>query len=202
LRATLLDRVNLKLKETQVQLETLALYDELTERGNRSLFRQQLESLVAMSKRNEQRFGLLILDLNGFKNVNDMLGHDAGDIVLQAVAKRLKETLRESDQAFRLGGDEFAVLLGPDFSSEGLIAVAEKIDGAMRRPIQLRSEDHVIGVSIGAAMFPNHGHNFAELTRKADAAMYEAKTHGRASAVATDLGATTVMKSLRESDVA
>jgi len=197
-RAQILAAVNTKLKETQAQLEHLALYDELTGLGNRSLFKERLDSLAAIAKRHEQRFGLLIMDLNGFKAVNDILGHNAGDAVLREFARRLTAALRESDQAFRLGGDEFAVLLAPNATKEGTLAVAKKINEAIRAPMQLKGEDRILGVSIGSAVFPDHGKSFSELTRKADAAMYEAKTRGESMAIASDLGATTVMKALRE----
>jgi diguanylate cyclase (GGDEF)-like protein len=186
------------LAEQSRQLEALALYDALTGLGNRNLFLKQLEHLIAISGRRKEQIALLSMDLDGFKEVNDRLGHAAGDEVLREFSTRLRQVLREADQKYRIGGDEFVVLLEPRSESlDGALTAAEKIARAAAVPMKIKGRDCVIGVSIGVAVFPQHGEDPHMLIRKADAAMYEAKKTRQVISAASDLDATAVLKRLQ-----
>ena len=187
----------LELVKRSKQLEHLALYDALTGLGNRNLFLKQLEHLIAIAGRKEEEVALLAMDLDGFKGVNDRLGHAGGDAVLREFSARLKQALREADQKYRIGGDEFAVLLEPRSNSlDGSLAVADKIARQLEAPMEIKGYSCNIGVSIGVAVFPQHGEDPDALLRKADAAMYEAKKTHQVVAGASDLDATTILKRL------
>jgi len=187
----------LELVKRSKQLEHLALYDTLSGLGNRNLFLKQLEHLIAIAGRRKEEVALLVMDLDGFKEVNDRLGHAGGDAVLREFGTRLSQALREADQKYRIGGDEFAVLLEPRHESrDGAFAVAEKIAGQLKAPMEIKGYDCAIGVSIGVAIFPEHGEDPNTLLRKADAAMYEAKKTHQVVAGASDLDATTILKRL------
>jgi diguanylate cyclase (GGDEF)-like protein/PAS domain S-box-containing protein len=186
-----------ELAERSKQLERLAMYDTLTGLGNRNLFLDHLEHLIAIAKRNEEEVALLAMDLDGFKAVNDRLGHAGGDAVLREFGVRLGQALREVDLKFRIGGDEFAVLLAPRREIfDAAVAVAGKIASHVATPMRIKGYDCAIGVSIGVAVFPHHGADSNALLRKADAAMYEAKKRHQDVAGASDLGATTIFKNL------
>lgn len=195
---TQLQQVNRELEAARQALEHMAWYDSLTGLGNRNQFLSQLEHTVAVSVRREDEFALLFLDLNGFKAVNDRLGHAAGDFVLQEVASRLRRTLRKADQSYRLGGDEFAVLLVPAKEDvlDGAKAAAGKIIHALEPAVHFKGDDCHIRASLGIALFPHHGQDVDTLVRKADAAMYEAKSGKHPVSFASDLGATTVLRNL------
>ena len=187
----------LRLAKRSKQLEHLALYDALTGLGNRNLFLKQLEHLIAIAGRKKEEVALLAMDLDGFKEVNDRLGHAGGDEVLREFSARLDQALRKADQKYRIGGDEFAVLLEPRGDSHsGALAVAEKIARHLAAPMEIKGYDCAIGVSIGVAVFPQHGEDPDSLLRKADAAMYEAKKTHQVVAGASDLRATTIFKRL------
>jgi diguanylate cyclase (GGDEF)-like protein/PAS domain S-box-containing protein len=187
----------LELVKRSKQLEHLALYDALTGLGNRNLFLKQLEHLIAIAGRKKEEVALLAMDLDGFKEVNDRLGHAAGDTVLREFGARLGQALRKADQKYRIGGDEFAVLLEPRRSSlDGALEVAEKIAGHLAAPMEIKGYNCTIGVSIGVAVFPQHGEDPDTLLRKADVAMYEAKKTHQVVAGASDLSATTILKKL------
>ena len=187
--------------EQSKRLEVLALYDELTGLGNRSLFLKQLEHLIAIAKRKEGEVALLVMDLDGFKDVNDRLGHAAGDEVLRVFGTRLNLALREADQTYRIGGDEFAVLLEPRSDSlEGARIVAEKVAKDVAVPMTFKGHDCTIGISIGIAVYPRHGEETVTLVRKADAAMYEAKKTDQVFSEASDIDATVVLKGLQIAD--
>jgi diguanylate cyclase (GGDEF)-like protein len=193
-----LREANRLLTEENERLRRLALYDTQTGLGNRDLFLRQLEHLIAIADRRGEELALLALDLDGFKAINDRFGHAAGDHVLRETGRRLEHVLRKADQKFRVGGDEFAVLLEPRPDAlDGAIVVAEQIAQRLVTPIEINDETCAIGVSIGIAVFPDHGRESGVLLRKADAAMYEAKKKQLVVAGATDLGATTVFRSLR-----
>jgi diguanylate cyclase (GGDEF)-like protein len=182
----------------KANLEQIAMYDALTGLGNRNLFKQQAEHMLLLSKRRGEEFALLTFDLNGFKQINDTLGHEAGDLALCEVAERLRRAVRESDPKFRLGGDEFAVLLGPGIGAQGAATVAKKIVSVVATPLALRGERCRIGLSTGIAVYPQHGTNVERLLRCADAAMYEAKHSSSAIIrVASDDSPTGVLKALR-----
>ncbi|MCH7752344.1 MAG: GGDEF domain-containing protein [Planctomycetes bacterium] len=187
----------LELAKRNKQLEYLALHDALTGLGNLNLFLKQLEHLIAIAGRKKEEIALLAMDLDGFKEVNDRLGHAAGDAVLREFGARLSQALRQADQKYRIGGDEFAVLLEPRRASlDGVLAEAEKIARHLAAPMEITGHDCSIGVSIGVAVFPQHGEDPNTLLRKADAAMYEAKKTRQAVARASELDATDVFERL------
>lgn len=169
-------------KELQERLEQMAQFDMLTGLPNRRMFLDRLAQTVAVAKRSGQRFGLLFIDLDGFKRMNDLYGHEAGDRVLKTVAARLSACIRISDTAGRIGGDEFTVILGAltDYSDAG--QVAEKILQALQRPIILpNGQKDSIGSSIGISVFPEDAGDGDGLLATADDAMYEVKRTGKNS---------------------
>lgn len=164
------------LTEENQELARQARHDALTGLGNRVLFEQHLDTAVETARQNASRFALLYLDGNEFKQVNDCHGHEAGDRVLQGIAQRLRQSVRNADQVFRLGGDEFAIILGAPIDADEVEAVVARIDEAMDEAIDLGKGGFVaISVSVGFAIFPDHGEARAELVRKADEAMYRDK---------------------------
>jgi diguanylate cyclase (GGDEF)-like protein len=166
-------------RERRVErLSRLAQIDELTGLANRTLFADRLERALAAARRHRTLVAVMIIDLNGFKAVNDALGHTAGDLLLRVVGERLRARVRETDTVARLGGDEFAVVLEnlgrPEFA--GL--VARKLLDAIAPPITLDGREVSVTASIGAAVFPRDGMEGSLLLRHADAAMYRAKAEG------------------------
>jgi len=188
-----------QLEKAKKELQRLALFDTLTGLGNRNLFMRQLEHLIAIAERRNEEIALLAMDLDGFKEVNDRLGHAAGDEVLREFGQRLGRSLRKADRKFRIGGDEFAVLLDPRFGAfDGAVELSKQIAKKVGAPMQIRGHSCSIGVSIGIAIFPDHGREANELLRKADAAMYEAKKKRQIVAGASaDQSATTILEKLR-----
>ncbi|WP_347332846.1 bifunctional diguanylate cyclase/phosphodiesterase [Marinimicrobium locisalis] len=160
-------------------MERLAYYDQLTGLENRFLFKAQLRTALSTTTRDRQQLALLYLDLDHFKDINDSLGHEAGDQLLVEVAHRLRGCLREEDSVARLGGDEFAVLLRHVKEARYASLVAEKIIDALRRPIRLSAQEVVVGASIGITLAPDDSSDIEILMRNADLAMYQAKNHGR-----------------------
>ncbi len=166
-------------KQAQAEVERLAHYDTLTQLPNRSLFFDRLRMALIQSKRNKTALALFYMDLDGFKQVNDSLGHRAGDLLLIAVAKRLTQTVRASDTVARLGGDEFTVIL-PDLSRpQDAIKVAENIIQSIGQPFMIEGRDVEIGISIGIAQCPEKRLTEDDLIQLADQAMYEAKQAGK-----------------------
>lgn len=166
-------------KLIEQKIKQMAHYDHLTGLPNRSLFMEQLEHALKLGKRKHQKTAVLFLDLDGFKQVNDTLGHEAGDQLLKDVAARLKPLLRDSDVAARLGGDEFTFILNDIGSHENAAGVAWKILDALSMPFVLKGTPSRIGGSIGIALHPDDADDFEALIRKADEAMYEAKKDGK-----------------------
>ncbi len=167
-------------------IEYIALHDSLTDLPNRFLFHDRLETAVAQSVRSGNMLGLLFLDLDDFKDVNDTLGHDAGDALLKAVAERLKSYLRESDTVgrhnttlARIGGDEFTILLTNMAEPSGAATVAERIIDELSRPFSISGQEIQIGVCIGISIYPSHGSMAEDLLKKADLALYRSKAEGR-----------------------
>lgn len=165
-------------KADEERIQFLAHYDQLTELPNRRLFQDRLQQALALSSRNTHGVGLLFLDLDRFKMINDTLGHAAGDLLLQQVAQRLRQCLRESDTVARIGGDEFTVLMPLIQHREECAAVAEKIVTVLSCPFDLNGTEVRSGTSIGIATCPADGTSSDELLRAADAAMYRAKSAG------------------------
>ncbi len=156
-----------------------AHFDPLTELPNRLLALNNLEQLIKDSKRNYERGAVLFLDLDDFKKINDTLGHDVGDILLQQATQRLLSTVRDNDIVARLGGDEFIVLLGRLKSISDVSRVAEGLLNSFRHAFLIHERELILTVSIGIAIYPDDGYSASELLRNADAAMYHSKEQGR-----------------------
>ena len=156
-------------------LDDLSLHDGLTDIPNRRLFEDRMAYALEGARRDGSGLGLLVLDLDGFKQVNDLYGHAAGDSVLREVASRLKGVVRESDTVARMGGDEFAVLVRSTAGLADATSTAERIRHAVRRPIAIDDQVVEVDTSIGIAMYPMHGTDLDSLYRHADSAMFEAK---------------------------
>ncbi len=171
------------------QLQYQAMYDSLTKLPNRVLFADRLQQAILIGRREKQPFALIAMDLDRFKEINDTLGHHAGDQVLQHVAVCIRTILRESDTVARMGGDEFAILLAPVSDLDGALAAAKKILKALEQPANIAGQQIEIGASLGIVLFPEHGEDAQGLMREADAAMYLAKqTHGGYQVYSKDLG--------------
>ena len=174
-----LEREILQRERAQATIHHLAYYDGLTGLPNRANFSGVLADTIHSARRHNRRFAVALLDLDGLKVVNDTMGHDAGDGLLQVVSKRLEETLRGDDIAARMGGDEFLFLLTEIGDSEDIELIAERILGAFREPFSVRGTDLRITASMGGAVYPDDGADEVTLMKKADIAMYEAKNTGR-----------------------
>ncbi len=166
-------------KETEEKLEKLAHYDPLTGLANRLLFHDRLQHDLAMTDRDQRVLGLILLDLDGFKEVNDTLGHPVGDQLLIMVARRLQDSIRESDTVARLGGDEFVVVLTNIIKENDLALLAQKILETLRVPYDLDGEHVEISASLGVALYPEDGKDVMLLLKNADTAMYHAKEAGK-----------------------
>jgi len=172
--AETIDSMRQHIGEREEEILKLAYADVLTELPNRALFDDRLNASVAHGQDTDEKFAVVILDLNRFKYINDVLGHESGDFVLKVVANRLKATLRPYDTVARLGGDEFALLL-QDVEDEAINAAVSRIEQAFEEPVTLNNQPIDIGCSIGVAKFPEHGEDASTLLRRADMAMYSAK---------------------------
>ncbi|GFO59997.1 hypothetical protein GMST_23220 [Geomonas silvestris] len=161
--------------EREETIRHLALHDPLTDLPNRKLFMDFLALELAQARRNRRSLAVLFLDLDHFKQINDTLGHAAGDLLLQAVGQRLKGCVRESDTVARIGGDEFNVLMPDLHQTDDVGTVVGKIIGVFETPFLLDNVEVAASTSIGVSMFPNDGDSSAELVQKADSAMYVAK---------------------------
>lgn len=161
------------------QLRHLARHDPLTGLLNRAAFTEQVALSLARARRGSSGLGLLFLDLDGFKEINDNCGHEVGDLMLQEVAHRLTKDLRETDIAGRFGGDEFLLLLEGSQLDGGCMVAAERLVNSLRDPFHLCGRDHRISVSIGVAQYPDDGGTPEDLLRHADLAMYIAKSGGK-----------------------
>ena len=166
-------------KAAQEEIQHMAMHDLLTGLPNRMLLNDRLQQALVAARRDEGRVALMFLDLDKFKQINDTLGHDVGDQLLQQAAARMQECVRESDTVARIGGDEFIVLLRAVVDAHDAIAVAEKIRVALSRPCTLMQHRFTISCSIGIALYPEHGNDGVELSKHADIAMYLAKERGR-----------------------
>ncbi len=170
-------------RHDEQQIEMMAHYDALTDLPNRVLFNERLKHSIVRATRHKQWISVLFLDLDRFKNLNDTLGHFIGDLLLQGVAKRLKDCVRESDTVSRFGGDEFMIVLS-DFEDEQVASlhtaeIAQKILSELTKAFDLSGNKFMTTTSIGIAFFPKDGHSVAELMKNADTAMYHAKGQGR-----------------------
>ncbi|MBD3652547.1 GGDEF domain-containing protein [Kangiella sp.] len=162
-------------KFIEQQIEHQAHYDSLTDLPNRALFSDRLEQAIRLAHRQQEKLAVLFVDLDKFKPVNDTYGHGIGDILLQQVAQRMRDCLRESDTIGRIGGDEFLVLLPHIESGSDSSHIAEKLLDAISSPYRINSINIHISCSIGIALYPDHGNTVLELIQTADQAMYVAK---------------------------
>jgi diguanylate cyclase (GGDEF)-like protein/PAS domain S-box-containing protein len=172
-------RLEEELKQANAALRQGAYHDPLTGLPNRTLFADRLNQAIEMASTNHRLVALLFLDLDGFKLINDTLGHDIGDLLLKGVAQRLQGSLRESDTISRLGGDEFTVILPGIPGLPEASAVAEKILNAMTEPFNLNGNIVAVTTSIGISLYPLDAQDIDTLIKHADAAMYRAKDLGK-----------------------
>jgi diguanylate cyclase (GGDEF)-like protein len=190
LLTTVLGRLSVELararereSEAKVQharrVEYLAYHDGLTALPNRSLFNKLLGQAIRQAQRNEGQLAVAFIDLDRFKQINDTLGHEAGDALLKEVASRLKACLRDSDTVARLGGDEFVVLLTQLHEDRSAATVAQKIITAIAKPFMLLGQEFRVTASIGISIYPADGGDEQTLTKNADIAMYQAKEDGK-----------------------
>jgi diguanylate cyclase (GGDEF)-like protein/PAS domain S-box-containing protein len=166
-------------KQVQQRIEQMAHYDALTGLPNRALFYDRLKHSLSLARRHHGELVLMFLDLDGFKKVNDTLGHRAGDMLLSQVAQRLRQCVRESDTVARLGGDEFTVICNDLYQGFDAARIAEKLIESIAQPFDLEGQAAHIGVSIGIARLCEHTRDPDELLHQADQAMYEAKLAGK-----------------------
>lgn len=169
-----------KRKEAEDLMAHKAYHDALTDLPNRALFRDRLHGALALARRHKRELGLLYIDLDLFKEVNDRLGHAAGDALLIQAASRLSAAVRDSDTVARLGGDEFAVVLAEVEDMLEAEEVAQRIVATLTKPFELREGRAQVSGSIGIALFPEHGADAETLQKHADVALYAAKSGGRA----------------------
>ena len=166
-------------KRTELELVRLAHYDQLTSLPNRTLLRQRVEHALGRAMRAGTGVATLVLDMDRFKEINDMLGHEIGDKLLVEVAQRIRASLRDQDTVARLGGDEFAVVLEGVSEAREVLPVIERIIDSLAEVTTIGGHEINSSTSVGIAMFPENGSNLSELLRAADLAMYQAKSSGR-----------------------
>ncbi|MEM7025876.1 MAG: EAL domain-containing protein [Pseudomonadota bacterium] len=171
-------RYAIRRREMGRRLSRLAQHDELTGLANRSLFNDRLERALAWARRHERSTAVMVLDLNGFKMVNDRLGHGAGDRLLKIMGMRLRDRLRETDTVARLGGDEFALVVENLTKPEHAGLVARKLLDGIAPPATIDGQEVSVTASLGVALYPQDGRHGAALLREADRAMYRAKAEG------------------------
>ena len=167
------------IKRTQADLERLAHFDPLTDLPNRVLFQDRMQHAIDCAERYGHKVAVLLLDLDGFKIINDSLGHPVGDELLQLAARRLAAAVRVEDTVARLGGDEFAVILSELVHQGDAVEAVGRILAAIREPFEMADGSGMVTTSIGISVYPGDGDGVTELVRNADAAMYEAKNAGR-----------------------
>ncbi len=166
-------------KKAEETIRFLAYHDMLTGLPNRALFADRLNMAMARAIRYNKIIGVMVLDLDDFKSVNDTMGHAAGDLLLKSIARLLEGVVRRTDTVARMGGDEFFVLIADIDSPEGARTAGEKVSEALKGPFLVDGHSLHISASIGIAVYPGHGEDAEELIRKADQAMYRAKEQGR-----------------------
>ena len=165
-------------KQNETWLRHIAQHDALTALPNRTLFDDRLQAALRRARHSQELLGLLYLDLDHFKHVNDTCGHGVGDALLQDVARRIRRSVRESDTVCRMGGDEFVVLLAGIKQADHALIASEKMRAALLQPFELGGQRLSVSASIGVAVYPGHGSEGQHLIREADRAMYDAKKRG------------------------
>lgn len=175
------DRISVALasSEKEEQLYRQAHYDSLTGLPNRQLLKDRFTREIIHAKREEQHVAILFLDLDRFKNINDSLGHSAGDVLLQQAGKRLKNVLRDTDTIARIGGDEFTIILPNIINPTDAGPIAKNLIDSMAEPFVINGQTNFVGASVGIAIYPTDGADCDEILKKADTAMYRAKDLGR-----------------------
>jgi len=167
------------LRTAQDELEHFAYFDALTSLANRRMFTEHLRRLITLSGRYGTRFALLLIDLDRFKDINDTLGHDAGDALLVEVSARLRRAVRADDQVARLGGDEFAIILYDADNADEIKRVCIRIANSFANEVRFDGKRMTVSTSVGVAVFPENGDQEDSLYKSADVALYEAKRSGR-----------------------
>ena len=167
-----------QLKEAEAKIQELANRDALTGLPSRRLFSDRLKKAMDRAKRSSTEMAVLFIDLDGFKAVNDTLGHEAGDEVLKQVTERLRDCIRKPDTAARLGGDEFVIIIEHQHV-EGAQIVGQRVVERLSKPIDAGGSTAHIGASVGIAFYPKDGENEDDLMKAADKAMYEIKRTGK-----------------------
>lgn len=170
-------------QRTEERLRHMATHDELTNLPNRTLLADRLRMTIAQSRRTNIGFAVIALDLDGFKKVNDALGHPVGDALLRIAAKRLRETLRDVDTLARVGGDEFVAVLPSAVDEVEIQNVARRMISAIQLPFEINGNALYVSTSIGAAVYPVHGDSEVKLLAHADTAMYRAKETGKSRCI-------------------
>ena len=169
----------LQAANAQRRIQHLAYHDVLTGLPNRMLFMDRIDQAISRAQREEGQFALLFIDIDHFKVINDSMGHDAGDQLLNLISIRLRDVLRKSDTVARLGGDEFTVIIEYLQHPDDVIQITKNILSALDLPAEVNGKEVYVGGSIGIAMYPQDGENFGVLLKNADTAMYKAKELGR-----------------------
>ena len=166
-------------KKAEERLRHMAYHDPLTSLANRNKLEQFISHVLASAHRHQQGFALLFLDLDRFKNINDTIGHEAGDLILQIIAERLRSTIRNTDMVARLGGDEFVLLITDVKKTESVALISQKILENILQVIVVNGQEIYLTTSIGISLYPYDGQNMQTLMKNADLALYRAKEHGR-----------------------
>jgi diguanylate cyclase (GGDEF)-like protein len=176
---TKLAGIAIESRASEEKIRYLAHYDGLTSLPNRFLFREYLDLALRNAQRHGEKFAVLFLDLDKFKEINDTLGHDAGDKVLREISKRLRSALRHTDKIARMGGDEFYVLIEELSNGHYAADIAQKLLDGASRPIRIGDQECQLSVSIGISIYPGDGNDGPTLLKNADYAMYRAKERGK-----------------------
>jgi diguanylate cyclase (GGDEF)-like protein len=177
--AALHEALQSDLKKSDEQIRYLEYYDSLTGLPNRVLFKDRLELAISHAKRNQEMFAVMFIDLDRFKNINDTLGHTVGDLLIKAVASRLKQVIQKDDTISRMGGDEFTLIFVDVKDEKYLVKIAEKIMKVFSEPLIINDHELFITASVGISVYPNDGEDAEILIKNADMAMYRAKEHGK-----------------------
>ncbi|NDP49105.1 MAG: GGDEF domain-containing response regulator [Sulfuriferula multivorans] len=168
-----------QLEQYSHALESMAMHDALTGLPNRRLLTDRVSLAIAHAHRNKSAMAVMYLDLDGFKQINDSLGHDVGDMLLTIVADRLEAAVRQEDTVARMGGDEFVIGLWEISDADGVASLASKVIQALSQPYRIQGRDVSMTASVGVSMYPMHGDEVETLMKSADLALYEAKHSGK-----------------------